>query len=184
MNYRKKFPVTNDRNVLPEHYLKLTKDQLENDQKLYEPEPEEAPLKDSRLAAEEILDRNIGTIAERANKKMLHEAKEERTERQKKVHEIEIRRRRAQLRKMEMKRKIDENYQKVVDENLNKLLLSTIEILAEEEALEFVKNIAANIDNDAWSSTESDSEVVKKSLREILVPEILKSIENEAKSDE
>ena len=170
-NYRQEFPIDCVRDVLPEQCSELPEVETTTEQKLQDRETQdslERNLKDVDIV-EDILDQTDEAMAKNNNQKLLQEAKKDRIRHQKEAQEIKAQKRVAQLREIEIQRQIDGKYQRIADEILEKILPTTIEILAEREAQMHISKVVNNFDKKARSCLDSrvvQAETVKRCSRQ------------------
>ena len=193
-NYRQKFPIECVRDILPEQYINLFEEMPKAPQKSQvslarveeEEEEEEVDNKEQEIAVEvdpmidEILNCAVEIVQRKVYNKFLKEAEEERSKRQDEIRQKE----KEKAKQAEIERKILEKYRKTADKLFDEILSCAINKISEEDSIKFIKNVAKKVDDEAWKSTESESETVEKLLREFLLPEIEKRVKSHLKPDD
>lgn len=176
---RQKFPLSCLDTIPPQKMLETlsqTSDEIEESAS----EVKENPMDAIKSLVDDILRQTDYEIREMINKKLLQQAEKERGERRYQLRWQQMK----QMRCDEIKRQIDEAHVKIAGEVLDKILPAVIKTIAENDARELIGRFAYIIDNEAWSSTETDEDIVAEVLRKILVPDIVKNVELQSKPDE
>lgn len=178
--YRKKFPIDCVQQILPEQYFDLNP---EIEPHKNETDHEENLVELMKPLVADILQQGDEMIAAKKNKKTLQIAETERSIRREEARQNELGQQMAELRSTEIQRLIDESHQKIAEKLLDEILPSVVEIVADSDARGYVKKLSTDVDQEAWSTSLTDSEIVHELLSQFSIPKVVKSVENQLKFD-